>query len=246
MIFDIAGFRSQGLPLGGARPSLFELFLPQSPNIPSNTNVPDAPVRCMAASLPQSRLTSIDVYYQGRPIPMVGERQFLPWTARFYNEIDFALRDFFEGWSNLANTLVGNQAQLTDYISAVNNGYAVDGVIIRQFSKQLGLARSYVFYGMYPEDVGPIQLAWQNANEIETFDVTFRYAYWIPSTSQLGDTDVAFPGTYDTEGTSASTGAGSIPLNVVQSQPQAAAAQNATTNVNQAAVTSTPSVIPIT
>jgi hypothetical protein len=233
MVFNINGFRTQGLPQGGARPSLFEVYFPQSPNIVANENVPDAPVRCMAATHPAWRTTSIDVFYFGRSIPVGGERTFQPWTARFYNEIDFGLRDFFEGWNNMINTAVGNQTQTTDYTSATNGGYKVDGIIVRQFSKQLGLIRSYEFFGLYPETVGEIELNWEAANRIETFDVTFRYDYFIPSTS---DTEQAFPGTFDVLGTTAGSAAGSIPLNIVGA---AAAPVNAVTGTATNPVSST-------
>jgi hypothetical protein len=215
MAFDINTFRTEGLPYGGARPSLFEIQIPNTLPLSSVSNVEDTLVRCQAATLPEFRTTTIDVYYMGRPIKVVGERVFQPWTVRVYNEIDFGLRDFFEAWSNLENTIIGNQAQLTDNILAVNGGYKLDGVIVRQLSRQLGIARSYVFFGMYPEIVGSIDLNWQDANRIETFDVQFAYDYCVPAGALNGpsgyDTTVSAPGSYDVEGTPAPSGQGSIP-----------------------------------
>lgn len=215
MAFDINTFRQEGLPYGGARPSNFEIQIPGALAIPSSTNVEDTLVNCQAASLPEFRTQSIDVYYMGRPIKVMGERVFQPWTVRVYNEIDFGLRDFFEAWSNIGNTIIGNQAQFTDNILATQGGYKLDGVVVRQLSKQLGLARSYVFFGMYPEIVGAIDLNWQRANEIEVFDVQFAYDYFVPAGAVNGpsgyDTTVSAPGTYDVEGSSAATGNGSIP-----------------------------------
>jgi hypothetical protein len=215
MAFDINTFRTEGLPYGGARPSLFEIQIPNTLPLSSVANVEDTLVRCQAATLPEFRTTTIDVYYMGRPIKVVGERVFQPWTVRIYNEIDFGLRDFFEAWSNLENTIIGNQAQLTDNILAVNGGYKLDGVIVRQLSRQLGIARSYVMFGIYPEIVGSIDLNWQDANRIETFDVQFALDYFVPAGAINGpsgyDTTVSAPGSYDVEGTPAPAGQGSIP-----------------------------------
>lgn len=215
MPFDINTFRTEGLPQGGARPSLFEVQIPGTLPVAASVNVPDALVRCQAASLPEFRGSSIDVYYMGRPIKVFGERTFVPWRVQVYNEIDFGLRDFFESWHNLPNTLVGNQAQFTDNILAVNGGYKLDGVIVRQLSRQLGVARSYVFFGMYPEIVGAVDLNWQDANRIETFDVQLAYDYFLPAGAINGpsgfDSDVSAPGSYDVEGNEAPSGAGSIP-----------------------------------
>ena len=226
MAFDINTFRTTGIPYGGARPSLFEIQIPNTLQLPASVNVEDALVRCMAATLPEFRMSSIDIYYQGRPIPVPGERTFPAWTIRVYNEIDFGLRDFFEAWSNMENTLIGNQAQLTDNLLAINGGPLLDGVVVRQLSRQLGYARSYVFFGMYPEIVGGIDLSWQDANKIETFDVQMRYAYFMPAGAINGptgyDTTASSQGSYDVEGTPAPDGVGSIPLTIFSGQNVAA------------------------
>ena len=207
MTVDILGFRSS-IQDGALRPCNFELFFPTLPNIAaaSSTTLGEVPVKAQAASLPPARMGSIDVYYQGRPIKVAGERTFTPWTVRFYNGIDMALRDFFEGWNNMMNTMVGNQVEFTDNILAVNQGYKVDGVIVRQLNKQLQDVRSYEFFGIYPEVVGEIELNWEQTNRIETFDVQFAYDFWIPS---ISDTDQKRPGTYDVEGLGANASIGS-------------------------------------
>lgn len=204
MAIDIHGFRAT-IPGGGARPSNFEIFFPVLPDIPeaTTTTLAQTPVRAAAASLPAQRMSTIDIYYQGRPIKVAGERTFVPWTVRFLNDVDFELRNFFESWNNMQNTMIGNQVLNTDNILAINGGYKVDGVIVRQLNKQLEDLRAYEFFGMYPEVVGEIELNWEATNRIETFDVQFAYDYWIPSRS---DTDQLVPGTYDVEGVGANTG----------------------------------------
>ncbi len=192
MVFDINGFRNVGLPLGGARPSNFEVFFPQLPNVPSNSSVQQTTYRAQAATLPEFRESTIDVFYQGRAIKVAGERTFVPWTCRFYNDVDFQLRDFFEAWSNLMNTLIGNQAYAVDDIMAANGGYKVDLVRVTQLTKVLQPLRAYTFFGMYPEIVSAIELNWEAANRIETFDVQFAYDYFVP-------------GNYDVEGVGAQT-----------------------------------------
>ncbi len=212
MSMDIHAFRAIGLPQGGARPSEFEIFFPALPaGLVNNTSVSETLVRAKSATLPQFRMSTIDIYYQGRPIKVFGERSFVPWTVRFYNEIDFDLRDFFEGWSNMMNTLVGNQVQNSENILAIDGGYKVDGVLVRQLSKRLTLLRSYEFFGLYPELVGDIELDWETTNRIETFDVQFAYDYFIPAVS---DSDQENPGTYDVYGVNDKTAgtAGSAPV----------------------------------
>lgn len=233
MIGDINTFRSAN-PDGWARPSKFEVYFPAVPTVAADVNVANTLFKAQAATIPQSRLSAIDVYYQGRPIPTVGERSFVPWTVRFYNDITYGLRDFFEAWSNRANTLVGNQTELTDLMAGLSGGYAVDGVIVRQFSQMNVLLRSYEFFGMFPEVVGDIELNWEAANRIETFDVQFRYAYWIPS---ISDTDQQYPGTYDYEGSGANVAPGAITSTGAQLANPSAIQSNITA--------ATPTVLPI-
>ena len=198
MITDIQTFRSQGMPDGLARPSKFEMYFPQLPSVVNAPAVRQSLFKCHASQHPSFRVGVIDVYYMGRPVPTVANRIFEPYTVRFYNGIDWNLRDYFEAWSNRANTLVGNQTELTDTMNALSGGYAVDGAIVRQFSQFNILLRSYEFFGIFPEVVGQIELNWEAANRVETFDVQFRYAYHIPSVS---DTTQAAPGTYPVGGT---------------------------------------------
>lgn len=198
MIFDVNVFRSQGLPLGGARPSLFAVFIPTQflgiSGIEAD-NPGTFQLNVSAASLPMSQMTSIDVYYQGRAMRVAGERAFQPWNITVYNDEDFALRDFLESWSNMINSFEGNiQQEGNDGpdILASNGGYKLDQVYVEQYSRDGGLLRAYEFWGMYPEVIGEVQLNWEQGNRIETFDVRFAYDYWVPSNDQ----GQAYPATY--------------------------------------------------
>lgn len=207
MIFDVNVFRSQGLPLGGARPSLFAVFIPTQflsiAGIQAD-NPGTFQLNVSAASLPMVQMTSIDVYYQGRAMRVAGERAFQPWNVTVYNDEDFGLRDFLEAWSNQINAFEAN-IQLgpgSPEILATNGGYKLDQVFVEQYSRDGGLLRTYEFWGMYPEVIGDIQLNWEQGNRIETFDVRFAYDYWVPSNDQ----GQAFPATYLFD-----TGASNVP-----------------------------------
>ena len=209
MIFDVNTFRSQGLPLGGARPSLFAVFIPATFLSISGIEVDDPGIfqlNVSAASIPMVQLTTIDVYYQGRAMRVAGERAFQPWNVTVYNDEDFGLRDFLESWSNMINSFESNIQQDTaagaPNILASNGGYKLDQVFVEQYSRDGSLLRTYEFWGMYPEVIGEIQLNWEQGNRIETFDVRFAYDYWVPS----NDRGQAYPATYLFD-----TGASNVP-----------------------------------
>ena len=91
------------------------------------------------------------------------------------NDEDFSVRAMFEAWSNALNRHVSN---VRDPNIATEN-YKVD-MTINQYSKDGDRIRAYTLVGAFPTVIGPIQLNWDNANQIEEFSVTFAYDYWVP------------------------------------------------------------------
>lgn len=198
MQFNISRFRANGLTSGGARPSLFEVLFPNIANldtpVPRNNQLgaDEMVFECTAASIPAARVDAIPVYYFGRPVYYPGERTFEPWSVTILNDEDFALRNFFESWSNQMNSLVGNVAESSD-----PRNYKVDDVTVRQWGKDGTLIREYRFFGMFPVIVADIALSWDAGNRIEQFDVRFAYDWWIPARSGNPDQQQTAPATYD-------------------------------------------------
>jgi hypothetical protein len=200
MPFNVNSFRSNGLIWGGARPSLFEIFFPVYPpgllsgNLGTKSTFGDKlTFLANAASLPASRVDAIPVYYFGRSIYFAGERSFEPWTVTILNDEDFALRDFFEAWSNRINMLTANIQE----ISNDPRDYKIDQTKVIQWGKAGELIREYNFFGMWPVIVGDIALAWDQGNRIETFDVRFAYDWWEPALAGTPDQDQEALATYD-------------------------------------------------
>jgi len=180
MPFNISAFKSNGLVYGGARPSLFNVFM----SVPAGLGIDNASVDkfrfvCKTAELPESTISSIDVPYFGRRIKVAGERAFADWSVTVMNDEDFAVRSMFEAWSNALNRLVSNVRDPN--VNAEN--YKADLEIL-QYGKDGTLLRSYQIVGAFPTEIGNIQLDWDSANAVESFAVNFSYDYWIPVTEQ--------------------------------------------------------------
>jgi len=180
MPFNINTFKSNGLVYGGARPSLFEVYLsvPQGIGI-DNVSVDKFRFVCRATELPASAVASIEIPYFGRKIKVAGERAFADWSVTVMNDEDFAVRSMFEAWSNALNRLVSNVRDPN--ITAEN--YKADLEII-QYGKDGTVLRSYQIVGAFPTEIGNIGLDWDSANAVESFAVNFSYDYWIPITEQ--------------------------------------------------------------
>lgn len=185
MPFNVNTFKSQGLQLGGARPSLFEVSIP---TLPAGVGAGQAPTQltflARAAQIPAMTIDPIEVPYFGRKVKLAGDRTFADWTITVMNDEDFALRSMFENWSNKINALVSNRN------SAGNTpfDYKVDAYV-HQYgkagreslnSKDGGIIRSYKFVGLFPTTIDAIALDWDNTNAVQTFDVTFSYDFWEP------------------------------------------------------------------
>lgn len=180
MPFNISAFKSTGLVYGGARPSLFNVFL----SVPAGIGIDSVSVNkfrfvCKTAELPEMTLSQIEVPYFGRRIKVAGERSFADWSVSVMNDEDFSVRAMFETWHNSMNRLVSN---VRDPAVSVEN-YKTDLEVV-QYGKDGSVLRSYQLVGAFPTALGSIGLNWDSANAIEEFNVTFAYDYWVPVIEQ--------------------------------------------------------------
>lgn len=167
MAFDISAFKSN-LTAGGARPNLFEAVV----NNPINTAA-DSTFRfvCRAAQLPGSTIPAIDVPYFGRQVRIAGNRTFEPWTVTIINDENFSVRNTLEQWMANINSHEAN-IQL-----AAQTAYKSDSEV-KHYAKDGSTIATYRFYGLFPTELGAIELSWDANDQIEEYTVTFAYDYW--------------------------------------------------------------------
>ena len=172
MAFNVSQFAAAGLPLGGARPSLFSVIV-DTPN-----GVPNVGARfsftCKAAQIPASTLGTIPIRYFGREVKFAGNRTFAPWQVLVLNDEDFTIRNAMETWSNLINR---HQSNVRDPALATNSSYRTTATVT-QYGKTGVPIRTYEFVNIYPQDIGAIDVNWDNGEAIEEFPITFEYDYW--------------------------------------------------------------------
>jgi hypothetical protein len=189
MAFNVNNFRANGLKLGGARPSLFEVTITPPAGVGAPGGVQRIPFLVRAAQLPAMTVDPVEVPYFGRKIKLAGDRTFADWTVTVMNDEDFQLRSLFENWSNKINSIVGNVG------STPPNAYKTTAAV-SQFGRTAGsatgpgpLIRQYTFNGLFPTNIDAIALDWDTTNTIETFDVTFSYDWWEPANGLTTDSD---------------------------------------------------------
>ena len=178
MAFSVTEFQGQ-MQFGGARPSLFEVNITN----PFNSSADDK-VRFMAkaSAIPASTLSVIETQYFGRPVKFAGNRTFEEWSVTIINDEDFAVRSTLEEWHQNINTVQGNVRQA----GAGPEAYKSQGSVI-QYGKQGNILREYKFVGIFPVTIPTIELAWETADTIEEFVVTFAYDYFtVDNASEFG------------------------------------------------------------
>lgn len=189
MPFNVSTFAAQGLPYGGARASLFEVFL----TLPAGVAEPTAEAQfrfvCKASSIPSSTVGQIEVPYFGRKVKMAGNRTFENWTVTVMNDEDFLVRNAFELWSSYINShennlrdasVIAEQGLLGYRTTAVVRHYAKTGVFAGgTTSGDASIpTREYTFVNIFPINIGNIELNWETTDAIEEFTVEFAYDYW--------------------------------------------------------------------
>ena len=171
MAFNVSEFASSGLPLGGARPSLFSVIIDTPsgvPNIGARVNF-----TCRAAQIPESTVTVLEPAYFGRRIKIAGTRQFANWTAQILNDEDFQVRHALEVWSNAINR---HEANLRETQLSTTASYRTTATVT-QFSKVGVPIRTYEFVNIFPVNIQAIDVNWE-ADAIEEFACEFAYDFW--------------------------------------------------------------------
>lgn len=162
MPFNITDFKGN-FPFDGARPNLFEVNIPVFDQKLTFT--------AKTAQLPGSSIGTIEVPYFGRMIKVAGNRIFPEWTITVINDEDFVVRNQLEEWMSRIN---GHESNLSE---AFYSQYAFDAEVY-QYGKQGNIIKTYTFIDMFPTDISPIEVGWDQNDQIEEYVVTFQYQYW--------------------------------------------------------------------
>ena len=160
---------------GGARANQYRVTITPPAGIAIGLDVRRASFLVTASQLPESTLGEIAVPFRGRNIYVSGDRPAPePWTVTFMNDTDFMIRNAMELWHNGINDFANN----TGVINSAD--YQTD-LIVEQLDRDDTVLKSYIFRAAYPLTIGSIDLTNDEATEIETFEVTWRYQHFEPS-----------------------------------------------------------------
>lgn len=134
---------------------------------------------CRGAQVPGSTIAAIDVPFRGRIVKLAGDRSFADWTVTIYNDTNFSVRDAFENWMDGMNSHQGN---LGTFANDAGSTYATDWDV-EHLDQTGAVIKTYKLRNAFPVDLSTIELAYDQASEIETFTVTIAYDYWTSNTT---------------------------------------------------------------
>ena len=172
---NISDFVSK-LKGGGARANQFKVTMPFPGFAAVGGETESMAFLCSATTLPASTLTEITVPFRGRNIYMAGDREFEQWSTTIINDTDFLIRNAIERWSNGINNMSDNEG----LVNPVD--YQVDA-FVDHLDRNGNTIKSYTFRGMFPINLGTIDLNYDPATALETFECTWRYQYWESNTT---------------------------------------------------------------
>ena len=179
LAFSIDTF-TEKLASGGALGSLFQCNLVTAQG--SGSVINDFKFLCKGATLPASAVEAATVTYMGRAIQLPGNRAAAQLTTSVYNDEYMEIRNHIENWMELLNSHRTNKrapgmSQINSYTGSLT---------VEQLHKTgAGVTKGYEFVQAWPSATTEIAVAW-DTNDIETFDITWEYAYWKSAESAVG------------------------------------------------------------
>jgi len=179
LAFSIDTF-TEKLRQGGALGSLFQCNLVTAQG--TGSQVDDFKFLCKGATLPGSAIEAATVTYMGRAIQLPGNRAAAQLTTSVYNDEGMEIRNHIENWmemlnSNRTNKREANSVQINSYTGTLT---------VEQLKKAgTGVSKGYEFVQAWPSATSEIAVAW-DSNDIQTFDITWEFAYWKSTESTVG------------------------------------------------------------
>ena len=172
---NINDFKSR-LKGGGARANQFKVTLPFPGYASVGGETSDMAFLCTATSTPNSTVADVAVAFRGRSLYVAGDRTFDTWTTTVLNDTDFKIYRACERWLNGINNMTDNEG-LTN-----PSDYQVDA-FVDHLDRNGATLKSWTFRGLFPTALPGIALNYGTNNDVETFDVTWRYQYFETDTT---------------------------------------------------------------
>lgn len=154
----------------GQRPNKYKIDVQQPEGV---QDLKDMNILCSQASFPGVTVQTIEVYQQGRKLVLPGHTEYdNTWEVTCYQTEGHDLRKELIKWKDHIDNFKQNKHQSNPLDSTSG------GTSVTQLDAQGNNAMAYEFQGLFPSDIGQVDLSDESQNQIQTFSVTFTYTSW--------------------------------------------------------------------
>lgn len=165
----------------GARASKYLVGFSIPNSVPTTSQLQNAAVLCKATSFPSMAIGMIEVFCQGRKLPIPGDTTYTnAWTLTFLTTEDHGLRRDIISWMKSCDNFQENKHS--------GDPSAVLGELsVSQLDSSANETAKYTFHNVFPSDIGELT---QGSDQIDTlleFDVTFSFSDWVVGDGEIND-----------------------------------------------------------
>lgn len=165
----------------GARANKYRINFSIPAVVPIVSDLQDADTLCKAGSFPEMTIGKIEVFNQGRKLPIPGDTTYAnAWTLTFYNTEDHALRRDMISWMRSTDDFQNNShaGDLTQLMGELS---------VEQLDSAGNPTIKYTFHNVFVEGVGELTVGDDQIDTIQEFDVTFSFSDWVVGGGELND-----------------------------------------------------------
>lgn len=157
----------------GARASKYRINLTFPSGVSTTSNQRNISVLGKTTSFPSVTVGVIEVFNQGRKLPLPGDTTFTnTWTVTFYNTEGHDLRRDFVAWLASIDHFQDNKH------SGVPANLMIDASVA-QLDSAANETAKYTFHNLFPSEVAEISVGADTLDTVQEFDVTFTFSDWV-------------------------------------------------------------------
>lgn len=164
-------YELKNLLKAGARPNKYRIFLNSKGEGSATDDQMD--ILCKATSIPEAAIGVIDVYNQGRKLPIAGDKTYTStWDVTFYNTQSLEIRAKMEQWMRSIDDVTEHTRDWQN-----NDQYMAD-MKVEQLDGQNQIKATYMLYNAWPSNISAVDLADDSNDTVSEFTVTFSFSHW--------------------------------------------------------------------
>lgn len=163
----------------GARASKYRVNFAFPTAVPIQSDMRYADVLCKATSFPSVTVGQIEVFNQGRKLPIPGDTTFTTtWTVTFYGTEGHDLRRDMIAWLASCDHFQANK-------HSGQPGALMTDLSVSQLDSAGNPTATYTFHNAWVQEIAEISVGDDQVDTIIEYDVTFSFSDWVVGGGEL-------------------------------------------------------------